>query len=74
MKKLLDFLNRLEDAKIFYRLSKNRPEYIMVEIAVPGERWEVEFSANDVYVEKFITDGISHSESEIEILLNDFSD
>lgn len=41
--KLLEFLDRLEDAKIDYRLAHIRNS-IMVEMVVPSERWEVEFS------------------------------
>jgi hypothetical protein len=44
LKTLIDFLNRLESANIYYRLNKVNKEYIMVEVVVPGERWEVEFS------------------------------
>lgn len=43
LKELIDFLNQLEDRKIYYRLNKIRTESIMVEVAVPGQRWEVEF-------------------------------
>jgi hypothetical protein len=50
LEKLLEFLQRLDDAKIFYRLSRPRTEAVMVEIVVPGERWEVEFFA-DAHVE-----------------------
>jgi hypothetical protein len=54
MEKLLIFLGKLEKMKIFYRLSHPREETIMVEIAVPGERWEVEyFSDGAVEVEVF---------------------
>jgi hypothetical protein len=40
---LLTFLNELRRVKIYYRLSQHRDDAIMVELAVPGERWEVEF-------------------------------
>jgi hypothetical protein len=43
MEKLLNFLVKLEAHKIHYGLEHNRGEAIMVLIAVPGERWEVEF-------------------------------
>ena len=43
MQKLLDFLNRLEQEQLAYSLEHNTPEAIMVLVAVPGERWEVEF-------------------------------
>ena len=40
---LLLFLNDLRRGKIHYRLSQHRDNAIMVEVAAPGERWEVEF-------------------------------
>ena len=46
MEQLLRFLNMLEEKSIYYRLNKVREEAVMVEIAVPGERWEVEFMEN----------------------------
>ena len=46
--KLLDFLGRLAEAKIHFSLASIRPETIAVLIAVPGERWEVEFFADGV--------------------------
>ncbi len=54
LQKLLDFLSDLDERKISHRLSQVRPEAIMVEIAVSGERWEVEFFADGhVEVEVF---------------------
>jgi len=44
MNKLLAFLNNLEKRNIHYNLEHNRDDFIMVNVAVPGERWEVEFS------------------------------
>jgi hypothetical protein len=40
---LLDFLNRLDAAHIHYTLGHTRPESVMVDISLPGGRWEVEF-------------------------------
>jgi len=74
LKRLIEFLNKLEDLKIFYRLNKVR-DAIMVEIAVPGERWEVEFMQdNKVVIERFRSDGILKDEKELEVLFRDFSD
>ena len=54
MKKLLKFLTDLEKRKIHYQLEHNRDEFIMVYVAIPGERWEVEFSADgEVEIEIF---------------------
>lgn len=74
MKDLIGFLNELENRKIYYRLSKIR-DSIMVEIAVPGQRWEVEFfSDGNIEVEKFTSDGKLYDKSELEILFAEFSD
>ncbi|VAV95932.1 hypothetical protein MNBD_ACTINO02-1319 [hydrothermal vent metagenome] len=41
-----------------YRISVVRPDALMVEIAVLGERWEVEFQASDdIEVERFRSPG-----------------
>ena len=74
MKRLIDFLEKLESKKIYYRLNKIR-DSIMVEITVPGQRWEVEFFSDDeIQIEKFISNGTIFDESEIESLFNNFSD
>lgn len=53
--RLLEFLDRLEDAKIAYRLTHIR-DSIMVEMVVPGERWEVEFFENgQIAIERFVS-------------------
>lgn len=75
IKELINFLNKLEESNIFYKLNKVRDEAIIVEITVPGQHWEVEFM-NDgtVEIEKFISDGDFYDVKEIEILSNYFSD
>jgi len=80
MKKLIDFLNGLEEAKIVYKIFKSRDFSITVLIYVPGERWEVDFLfengdiCSDIWVEKFKSDGTIYDEGEIETLYRDFSD
>ena len=74
MKKLIDFLNELEQKKIYYTLAKHCDEYVMVEVVVPGERWEIEFSPDDVRIEKFKSDGTIFDEQEITTLFENFSD
>jgi hypothetical protein len=67
---LLSFLNDLRDAKIDYRLSHQRDDALMVEIAVPGERWEVEFLEDGtVEVEVFRSDGSIFDSSALADLL-----
>lgn len=56
--KLILFLQNLEQQRISYTLAHHRDEAIMVTVAVPGERWEVEFlSDGAVEIEKFISNG-----------------
>ena len=81
MRELLLFLNKLDERKIYYRLNKVRDEAIMVEIAVPGQHWEVEFMEDgSIEIEKFISKGqvfackdINHCK-EIDHLFRDYSD
>ena len=55
---LLRFLNRLSDARIPYTLRHSRFDAVMVEVTVPGERWEIDFLADgDVDVEIFKPSG-----------------
>ena len=72
--KLLDFVNRLDAVKMSYRLSHFRVETIAVELAIPGERWEVEFFADgSVEVERFRSDGrISTDESLLTELIDNY--
>ncbi|MEH2391346.1 MAG: hypothetical protein V7K21_06575 [Nostoc sp.] len=56
--KLVTFLNQLEQEKISYTLAHHRDETIMVNVAVAGERWEVEFfDDGSVEVERFVSSG-----------------
>ena len=56
LSKLLSFLCRLEGSKIAYHIEHNREDAIMVTVAVPGQRWEIEFfDDGSVEVEKFIS-------------------
>jgi hypothetical protein len=68
--RLLSFLNGLRDGKIFYRLSQHRDDAIMVEVTVPGERWEVEFMEDGtVEAEVFRSNGEIHGEEVLDDLL-----
>ncbi len=54
----MSFLNDLRAADINYHISQHRDDALMVEVAVPGERWEVEFLADgSVEAERFGSDG-----------------
>ncbi|MEM6784575.1 MAG: hypothetical protein AAF624_12665 [Bacteroidota bacterium] len=62
MQQLLDFLNRLEEERLAYSLEHNTPDAIMVLVAVPGERWEIElFADGSVEVEVFTSGGVTEA-------------
>ena len=68
--KLTAFLTDLEGRQISYTLSHNREEAIMVNIAAPGERWEIEFLEDgSIEVERFVSDGEVHNEEILDDLL-----
>lgn len=73
--KLLEFLKKLKEKAISFRLDSVRDESIMVLITVPGQRWEVEFMEDgSVEIEKFLSNGEIFNESELETLFDKFSD
>jgi hypothetical protein len=70
----MSFLNDLRDARISYRLSHNRDDAIAVEVAVPGERWEIEFLEDGaVEVEVFRSNGTIHDASVLSKLIEKHS-
>ncbi|MFB2969008.1 hypothetical protein ACE1CD_08545 [Aerosakkonema sp. BLCC-F183] len=72
--KLLKLLNKLEQEKVSYTLAHHRDEAIMVTVAVPGERWEVEFlNDGSVEVEKFVSNGEIGGEEALGELFSFFS-
>lgn len=72
---MIRFLNKLEERSIYYQLNKIRNESILIEVAVPGQRWEIEFMEDGtVEIEKFISDGGFYSDKELEVLFAEFSD
>ncbi len=71
--RLIKFLEELEQNKIYYEIKKIR-DGLLVEIAVPGERWEVEYlSTGEIVVEKFKSDGNIFLEDELKLLIDKFS-
>ncbi len=72
---LLSFLQELRGAKIHYELAQHRDEAVMVKVAVPGERWEIEFMEDGtVEAEVFKSDGSIRDASAIQELLAKHSD
>lgn len=75
MKKLIDFLNRLDKVKIYYTLDHTSDDSVLVSVAVPGQIWEVQFMLDgEVAIEKFVSKGEIYEEQEIERLFKDFSE
>ena len=73
--RMLTFLNELRQAKIYYRLSQHREDAIMVEVAVPGERWEIEFlDDGSVEAEVFRSDGTIHDSAALDKLVAEHID
>lgn len=68
---LLSFLAKLEAQRIQYTLQHNRDEAVMVLVAVPGQRWEIEFMLDGLIdIEVFYSDGkILHDPHELDELL-----
>ena len=63
---LLHFLNKLEAHAIPYTLTRVREEALMINIAVPGERWEVEFLCDGgVEIERFRSSGDIEDETSL---------
>jgi hypothetical protein len=55
---LTQFLQQLDAEQIYHSLSHHREESVMVNVAVPGQRWEVEFFVDgSVEVERFVSAG-----------------
>jgi hypothetical protein len=56
-RQVLALLNRLQAAKIAYTMRHSRPDALMIQVNVPGERWEIEFVDYDdevrIEVERF---------------------
>jgi len=60
---LYEFIAELEKRDIAYRLERIRQGSVMVVVAVPGERWEVEFLEDGrVEVERFVSNGVISNE------------
>ncbi len=71
---MLTLLRRLRDAHISCRLGSARPEAVMVEVAVPGERWEIEIlDDGSIEIERFKSDGTISDERELGELFSNFS-
>ena len=70
MKKLVEFTDFLAEKDIHYRFNEESDNWL-IEIFVPGQRWEVEFlPSGEVQVEKFISQGQILGENALAELAN----
>jgi hypothetical protein len=73
--RFLGFLQNLDQQEISYSLAHHRDEAIMVSVALPGERWEVEFlNDGSVEIERFISQGEISGEESLNELFSRYSD
>ena len=72
---LLSFLARLKTAHIHYTISDHTEGAVMVEITVPGERWEIEFHEDGrLSVEQFVSPRGVQGPALLDDLFRRFSD
>jgi hypothetical protein len=72
---LYDLLDRLRRAKIHYRIRDDREGAVSVDVAVPGERWEIDLLADGTLeIEVFHSEGSIHGEPKLNELFQRFGD
>lgn len=73
LRRLLSFLNRLDEARIAYDLKHTRPDSIMIDVSLPGWHWEVEFMTDgSVEIERYRSvAGVEDDPSLLEELFRD---
>jgi len=72
---LVAFLAKLEQQRINYTLAHNREDALTVLVAVPGERWEIEFlSDGSIEIEKFLSTGEIHDAESLGELFARYAD
>ncbi len=71
--RLLAFLDRLDAAHVQYALGHARPESVMVDISLPGWRWEVEFMLDgSIEIERY--QSVTGVEDDLQLLEDLFAD
>jgi hypothetical protein len=72
---VLTLLDKLAQSGIHYTLAHTREQALTIRVAVPGERWEIEF-LNDgtVEIERFISNGVIDNEDRLGELFARYAD
>ena len=74
LSKALAYLDQLHEQHIWYRLDRIR-DALLVEIAIPGERWEVEFFEDGhVEIERYVSTGAIEDEEILTDLIAHYHD
>jgi hypothetical protein len=72
---IYEVCQELDHRRIPYELRIVRPEAIMVSVAVPGERWELEyFEDGRIEVERFRSQGVESKPEALQQLLGYFDE
>ena len=75
MSNLTAFLQKLEKGRIDYTVTHQREDALLVAVALPGERWEIEFfSDGTVEVEQFVSSGEIYDEEVLRELFDRYLD
>lgn len=70
-----DIIARLNAARIHHTITSIRDDALLIDAAVPGERWEIEvFEDGHVEVERYRSDGEIADEAALTELLARFPD
>jgi hypothetical protein len=70
--KLLTVLNKLRAAGVHASLRQDRENAVSIDVAVPGQRWEVDvLDDGSVEVEVFASDGRIGDENDLDRLLSE---
>jgi hypothetical protein len=71
----VEFCRELDRRNVTYELRIVRDEALMMSVAVPGERWEIEFfDDGTIELERFVSQGVAEAPSALAELLAWFDD
>jgi hypothetical protein len=72
---IYEWMSKLKEANIHFTLATFRDDALMLQISVPGERWEVEFFRDGtVEIERFRSDGKIEGANALKELLRHYAD
>ncbi|MEN6440683.1 MAG: hypothetical protein ABFD97_19095 [Syntrophobacter sp.] len=72
---IFEIIEKLNRSKIYYSIRASREDAISIDVAVPGQRWEIDLIKDgSIDVEIFKSDGNIYDESKLNELFDRFSD